>query len=116
MNGLDASGGFYTIHVTPEKECSYASFETNIRDVDVDNLIRSVLAIFQPKVRVREWGDEQRFTFTVTYHMDMAYGIKKTPLWPESFTSLCGEDYRLIYRSEINKNKTVYSLGNYVSH
>lgn len=108
MNGLDASGGFYTIHVTPEKECSYASFETNIKGVDVDNLIRSVLAIFQPK----------RFTFTVTYHMDMAYGIKKMPLWPESFTSLCGkEDYRLIYRSEINKNNTVYSLGNYyVSH
>ena len=117
MNGLDASGGFYTIHVTPEKECSYASFETNIKGVDVDNLIRSVLAIFQPKVRVRERVDEQRFTFTVTYHMDMAYGIKKTSLWPESFTSLCGEDYRLIYRSEINKNNTVYSLGNYyVSH
>ena len=33
MNGLDASGGFYTIHVTPEKEGSYASFETNIKGV-----------------------------------------------------------------------------------
>lgn len=51
----------------------------------------------------------------MTYHIDMAYGIKKMPLWPEAFTSLCGKHFRLVYRSEINKNKTVYSLGNYVS-
>lgn len=53
MNGLDNSG-FYTIHVTPEKESSYASFETNIMSTDTDNLIRSVLTIFKPKVGVRK--------------------------------------------------------------
>lgn len=33
MNGL-AADGFYTIHITPEASCSYASFETNIYSSD----------------------------------------------------------------------------------
>lgn len=49
MNGL-ADGGFFTIHITPEQHCSYASFETNIVVHNYTNLIQYVLQIFQPKV------------------------------------------------------------------
>lgn len=52
MNGL-AEGGFFTIHITPEAHCSYASFETNIVVSDYTKLIQSVLRVFRPKVRVR---------------------------------------------------------------
>ncbi|KAI9305562.1 S-adenosylmethionine decarboxylase [Cunninghamella echinulata] len=71
-NGL-AEDGYYTIHVTPEPQCSYASFETTIPTLpfsydtklskdDTDKkqhairlLIRQVIDIFQPT------------NFTVTY-------------------------------------------------
>lgn len=60
-NGL-SEDGYYTIHVTPEPQCSYASFETTIpiRPVDtpgkhghgreeaIRKLIRQVMDIFQP--------------------------------------------------------------------
>ena len=51
MNGL-MDGGFYTIHITPEAECSYVSFETNIPCGDYEEVVKKVLTIFQPKVSV----------------------------------------------------------------
>ncbi|KAI8062520.1 adenosylmethionine decarboxylase [Gongronella butleri] len=61
-NGLQGDG-YYTIHVTPEPQCSYASFESTIpptaagdRDNDaISALVANVIAIFQPT------------DFTVTY-------------------------------------------------
>jgi len=54
MNGtlFDA---YWTIHITPESHCSYASFETNLRLVNYTPLVKAVLAIFRPK----------RFTMTL---------------------------------------------------
>jgi len=47
MNGLyDQS--LYTIHVTPEYHCSYASFETNISLPSYKNMIQYVLSLFSP--------------------------------------------------------------------
>jgi Adenosylmethionine decarboxylase len=48
MNGL-LYDSYWTIHITPESHCSYASFETNIRMPNYISLIKAVLAIFQPK-------------------------------------------------------------------
>ncbi|CAO3601307.1 unnamed protein product [Absidia cylindrospora] len=41
---------YFTIHVTPEPQCSYASFETNIPTMNgnVDALVQQVLRIFDP--------------------------------------------------------------------
>lgn len=54
MNGLSKSA-YYTIHVTPEPICSYASFETNLSLTSYTKLIEGVLSIFKPG------------TFTVTF-------------------------------------------------
>jgi hypothetical protein len=43
---------YFTIHVTPEKHCSYTSFETNVKLSSYAGLVEKVLNIFQPKVRV----------------------------------------------------------------
>jgi len=47
MNGLD-SKAYYTIHVTPEPHCSYASFETNTCLPSYVGLISAVCEIFRP--------------------------------------------------------------------
>ncbi|KAE9401577.1 S-adenosylmethionine decarboxylase [Gymnopus androsaceus JB14] len=41
---------YATIHVTPEVECSYASFETNLLDSpNIEQLVESVLKVFRPE-------------------------------------------------------------------
>lgn len=47
MNGL-AEKSFYTIHVTPEPNCSYASFETNLSLHSYNKLVNAVLDLFRP--------------------------------------------------------------------
>jgi len=47
MNGLNHEA-YYTIHVTPEPHCSYASFETNVSLASYNKLISSVCDIFKP--------------------------------------------------------------------
>jgi len=46
MNGL-LDDGYMTVHVTPQENCSYASFETNIH-CDYEKLLVGVLNVFQP--------------------------------------------------------------------
>ena len=40
---------YFTIHITPEKECSYASFETNTSLPSYASMVRNVLNVFRPK-------------------------------------------------------------------
>jgi len=47
MNGLFRDA-YYTIHVTPEPHCSYASFETNVSVASYVKLVSSVCEIFKP--------------------------------------------------------------------
>lgn len=55
LNGLVGNGHFYTIHVTPEDICSYASFETSVPTSCVTSLVEDVLRCFEPG----------RFTLTI---------------------------------------------------
>lgn len=47
-NGL-LDGTYFTIHVTPEPNCSFVSFETNISADQYNELIQKVVHIFQPR-------------------------------------------------------------------
>uniref|UniRef100_A0A7S2HLL7 adenosylmethionine decarboxylase n=1 Tax=Octactis speculum TaxID=3111310 RepID=A0A7S2HLL7_9STRA len=50
MNAIGTNDGAYaTIHVTPEPECSYASFETNAIMTSYSDMMKNVLGVFQPK-------------------------------------------------------------------
>lgn len=44
----DANGSYFTVHVTPEPHCSYASFETNHPNFIENGLVEKVLKIFCP--------------------------------------------------------------------
>lgn len=41
-------GTYWTIHITPEPEFSYVSFETNLSQTTYDDLIRRVVEVFRP--------------------------------------------------------------------
>ncbi len=47
VNGIQG-GDYFTIHVTPQSECSYASFETTISDRSISGLLRQIIEIFDP--------------------------------------------------------------------
>ena len=48
MNGLDGPI-HYTIHITPEPECSFVSFATNKRFTDYGPIIKQVINTSKPK-------------------------------------------------------------------
>ena len=39
---------YWNIHVTPEKDFSYASFETNYPNENYEELLKQVIEIFKP--------------------------------------------------------------------
>ena len=47
VNGMKSDGNYWTIHITPEPEFSYVSFETNLSQT-YDDLIRKVVEVFKP--------------------------------------------------------------------
>jgi len=49
MNALDSAKAYATIHITPEPECSYVSFETNAANIDLPQLTNAVLDKFRPQ-------------------------------------------------------------------
>ncbi len=55
LNAISGSD-YFTIHVTPQSQGSYASFETNLISGDLSDLVNRVLGIFQPG----------RFSFVLT--------------------------------------------------
>ncbi|XP_072945031.1 S-adenosylmethionine decarboxylase proenzyme isoform X2 [Epargyreus clarus] len=48
MNGVAKDGCYMTIHITPERSCSYVSFESNVPVASYDGVIARVLAAFRP--------------------------------------------------------------------
>ncbi|KAE8602691.1 hypothetical protein XENTR_v10014085 [Xenopus tropicalis] len=49
MNGMKSDGTYWTIHITPEPEFSYVSFETNVSLTTYDDLISKVVDVFKPR-------------------------------------------------------------------
>ncbi|KAJ8027569.1 S-adenosylmethionine decarboxylase proenzyme [Holothuria leucospilota] len=48
MNGLLPNNGYMTIHVTPEEEYSYVSFESNVEMDNYSDLVQKVIQTFNP--------------------------------------------------------------------
>ncbi|XP_075156067.1 S-adenosylmethionine decarboxylase [Haematobia irritans] len=48
MNGINSRGEYMTIHITPEKEFSYVSFESNVSRNNYTDLIMRVIHTFLP--------------------------------------------------------------------
>ena len=48
MNAIDEEGAYYTVHVTPQDGCSFASFETSATGSRCALFIETALSIFKP--------------------------------------------------------------------
>lgn len=68
MNAI-LHGSYSTIHITPEPECSYASFETNTPLDSYEALVRNVLSAFRPA----------RFVLTLLGDEDAIDAMQKLP-------------------------------------
>ena len=81
MNGLMDDGSYETIHITPEKDFSYASFETNFQAKSYNMIVKKVLAFFKPK----------RFTMTFFADEGGLAEMKETPFDHSKLTVLGAE-------------------------
>ncbi|XP_018415789.1 PREDICTED: S-adenosylmethionine decarboxylase proenzyme isoform X2 [Nanorana parkeri] len=74
MNGMKSDGTYWTIHITPEPEFSYVSFETNVSRTSYDDLISKVVDVFKPRKFVTTLFVNQsskcRTTFTCAQKID----------------------------------------------
>lgn len=59
INGI-LDNWYFTVHVTPQPDGSYASFETNVLENDFSEVVARVLSLFNP----------QRFSLVLTTSMD----------------------------------------------
>lgn len=48
MNAISSCGGYTTIHITPEQNASYVSFETNVENAELPEILLSVVTKFLP--------------------------------------------------------------------
>ncbi|EKX49567.1 hypothetical protein GUITHDRAFT_151406 [Guillardia theta CCMP2712] len=102
MNGQAADGSSYwTIHITPEAHCSYASFETNFSCDSYHHLIARVLEVFRPA----------KFTTVEHVDADSRIGIAG-PVCP---ASLDGYDLAGRTFNEFGTKDYVVQMCNYVS-
>jgi S-adenosylmethionine decarboxylase len=72
-NALTKDGFYFTVHVTPEAHCSYASFETNIpptNEIPYSQVVSQVVNIFKPG----------KFTVTLFSEKDYADETAQFPL------------------------------------
>jgi diaminopimelate decarboxylase len=114
MNGLVASSvstedsAYYTVHITPEPEASYVSFETSLESSELAPLIAAVVKLFQPA----------RFAAAFIGTPQCA-ALRENPSAPISWTKLskllsqtfrCVEDPALIKLS----SRCVVAVGNFV--
>jgi S-adenosylmethionine decarboxylase len=95
MNGRAAGDAYWTIHITPEAHCSYASFETNYQCESYADLIKRIVAVFKPK------------KFTTVEHIDKLSSAGKTgrPLCPAGVDA-----FKVVGRSVTEFSDQAYSI------
>ncbi len=95
MNGRAPGGAYWTIHITPEAHCSYASFETNYQCESYAELLKRIVAVFKPG------------KLTTIEHIDKlsAAGKSSVPLTPARL-----EPFKLVGRTHTEFSDMAYCI------
>ncbi len=88
---------YSTIHITPEPECSYASFETNTCLDNYAPMIRNVLSVFKPK----------RFVLTMFGDEAAVASLKSQPT---DLTSILLPGFGVFVRTSVSSTKVDIEL------
>jgi S-adenosylmethionine decarboxylase len=107
INGISGAN-YFTVHITPQAEASYASFETNIIEADYSRIISEVVEIFKP----------ERFSVVLTTSDDKYCGALldtiKLPQWDyqikEAVSHAFDHNYSAIFLN-ILKNDILEAFG-----
>ncbi|UJR14976.1 hypothetical protein I4U23_001955 [Adineta vaga] len=83
MNGLLPDGHYFTIHITPEPDFSYVSFETNVPYNQYNELIHKVIKMFNPgKFTTTIFGETAEPSLDLhrcDYSNNVSFGGKNEP-------------------------------------
>ena len=85
---------YFTVHVTPQQECSFVSFETNLEQESYDYLITRVLELFQPgRCTLTLFASEVRQDRVATFLWESSllccvFGVQKLMFYTDYFPSL----------------------------
>lgn len=93
---LSVQGCYMTIHITPEPEFSYVSFESNVAASDYGPLITRVIETFQPgKFVVTVFANKvKRINLLVIFVFTTFYFAELTSLFQHTRTRVCRFDWR----------------------
>lgn len=80
---------YFTIHVTPQVECSFASFETNLPKESYSTLISDVIAIFKPgKCTVTVYASKVSYAVTFLFSFSWCVHYITTECWVQRWATL----------------------------
>lgn len=66
-----------TIHITPERSCSYVSFESNVPVSSYDEVISRVLRAFRPaKFVLTVFATPVSLSFVTCYYISIKYLLR----------------------------------------
>lgn len=110
VNGL-LDESYFTIHITPEPECSFVSFETNVSQKDYTALIAKVVNTFKPgKWTVTLFADADSQSGPSALHGFNAQSLERNN-YRLNFKSFAGwkdvYDYSLCYAAYTKKTPAV---------
>ncbi|KAM6175320.1 S-adenosylmethionine decarboxylase proenzyme-like [Erethizon dorsatum] len=101
MNGMKSDGTYWTIHITPEPEFSYVSFETNLSQTSYDDLIRKVVEVFKPgKFVITLFVNQSSKCCTVLSSLQKIEGFKHLDCQSATFN-----DYNFVFTSFAKKQQ-----------
>ncbi|XP_037961024.1 S-adenosylmethionine decarboxylase proenzyme [Teleopsis dalmanni] len=97
MNGIRNNGEYMTIHITPEKDFSYVSFESNVALSNYTDLINRVIKTFKPsKFIVTVFANKTSEAYATIKDLDLEY--TKVKSWKRTDMQCCNfPSYNLLF-------------------
>ncbi|KAH8246764.1 hypothetical protein KR038_008644 [Drosophila bunnanda] len=110
MNGINDKGEYMTIHITPENQFSYVSFETNVALTNYRKLINQVINTFKPgKFIVTIFANKCSLAYETMKELEVEYS--KGSHWKRTDMQCCNfPSYNLLFAQYSHNDKICDNL------
>ncbi|XP_068140373.1 S-adenosylmethionine decarboxylase proenzyme [Drosophila tropicalis] len=105
MNGINCKGEYMTIHITPEENFSYVSFESNVALNNYRMLINQVVQTFKPgKFIVTIFANKSSLAYETMKGLEIEYSTQSH--WKQTDMQCCNfPSYNLLFAQYLYRNK-----------